>query len=135
MSLFNLLYFAQSLKVLSFFFTNRIGTPQGDLLGFIYPLFKRSFNCCSNSSYLVKENQRGTLEMGFASDTKSIARSISLVGGKPSSFARKTLKYVSKSFPTISFEPSSFTSSFIGSCTLMVNKFSSFCTHFLNCLT
>jgi hypothetical protein len=44
--------------------------------------------------------------MGFASKTKSIAQSISLIGGKLNSFAWKTLEYVSKSFPTISFEPS-----------------------------
>lgn len=72
--------------------------------------------------------------MGFASDTKSIAWSISVISGKPGSFAGKTLEYVSKSFPTISFTPSSFTSSFISLCTLMVNIFSSFYTHFLNCL-
>jgi hypothetical protein len=46
----------------------------------------------------------------------------------------KTSEYIFKSFPTISFKPSSFMGSFIGSCTFMVNIFSSFCTHFLNCL-
>jgi hypothetical protein len=73
--------------------------------------------------------------MSFTFDIKSIARSISLVGGKLGSFARKTSRYFSKNFPTISFKPSSFMGSLIGSCPLMVNNFSSFGTHFLDCLT
>ncbi len=47
----------QSLEVPSFFFTNNLGASQGDLLGFIYPLFKKSLNCCFNFSYLTKENR------------------------------------------------------------------------------
>lgn len=41
--------------------------------------------------------------MGFTSDSKSIAWSTSLVGDKLGNSIWKTLKYFSKSFPTISF--------------------------------
>ncbi len=67
--------------------------------------------------------------MSFTSNIKSIAWSTSLVGGKLGNFAGKTSEDFSKSFPTISFM-----GSFIGSCTLMVNNFSSFCIYFLSCL-
>lgn len=91
----------QRFEVPSFFFTNNIGASQGDLLGFIYPLFRRSFNFFFNFSYTTKENRQVDLEMGFTFDIKLIAWSTSLVGGKLGNSTRKTLKYFSKSFPTI----------------------------------
>jgi hypothetical protein len=42
-----------NLKLSSFFFTNKAGHPQGDVLGWINPMSNNSCNCFFNSASLA----------------------------------------------------------------------------------
>ncbi|KAJ0588125.1 hypothetical protein HanIR_Chr04g0170971 [Helianthus annuus] len=77
----------------SFFLTNKIGAPQGDELGLIKPLAKRSSNCVLNSFISVGANLYGALATGAAPGMISIRNSTCRSGGKPGSSSGKTSGY------------------------------------------
>jgi hypothetical protein len=66
-----------SLKNWSFFFTNKAGQPQGEVLGWIYPLSKISFNCTFNSANSLGVILYGRLEIGAVSGCSSMVNSTS----------------------------------------------------------
>ncbi|MFS8020988.1 hypothetical protein Hanom_Chr16g01422211 [Helianthus anomalus] len=59
-------------KVLSFFFTNNTGAPQGEELGRIKPLSKSSCNCLDSSSSSVGAKRYGARAIGAAPGASSI---------------------------------------------------------------
>jgi hypothetical protein len=70
-----------SLKLSSFFFTNKAQHPQGEVLGQIKPLSSNSCNCFFNSANSAGGIQKGLLEIGVVPGCNSIANSISRSGG------------------------------------------------------
>ena len=69
--------------VLSFFFMNKIGAPQGDKLGHIYPFSINSYNyslTSTNSGALIRY---GALEGGTDPGVSSMENSRSRFGGNP----------------------------------------------------
>jgi len=73
-----------SLRVPYFFFTKNIGAPQGDTLGLIYPLSNKSYICIVSSISSGVLILYKALEIGAESDMRSLEKSISLLGGRPS---------------------------------------------------
>ncbi|GKG26886.1 hypothetical protein Tco_0402589, partial [Tanacetum coccineum] len=67
----------------SFFLTNKTGAPQGEELGLLNPLSKRSCSCSDNSFISDGANRYGARATGAAPGIKSIWNSTSRVGGRP----------------------------------------------------
>ncbi|PHT46598.1 hypothetical protein CQW23_15756 [Capsicum baccatum] len=59
---------------------NRTGAPNGDTLGLMNPLSRKSFNYSFNSLSSAGAILYGGIEMGYVSKRKSISKSISLLG-------------------------------------------------------
>ena len=65
------------LKEPSFFFTNNIGAPNGEILGLMKPLSRRCFNCSFNSLSSAGAILLGEIEIGWESGKRLIPKSIS----------------------------------------------------------
>ena len=66
----------------SFFFTNNIGTPQGEVLDLINPLSNKSCSCAFNSFSSAGAIRYGAIDMGFASKMSSMLYSTFFLGDK-----------------------------------------------------
>ena len=82
-----------SLKLSSFFFKNKAGHPQGEVLGWMNPLSSNSCNCLFNSANSVGGILYGLLETGVVPSCNSIENSISRSGGIPGKSSGKTSAY------------------------------------------
>ena len=82
-----------SQSVLSFFFANRTGVPQGEVLGQIKPLSNNSciwtLSSCNSTDAILC----GVIEMGDVPGCCSMMKYTSLYEGNPSSSSRKTASY------------------------------------------
>ena len=66
-----------------FFSTNNTGAPHDKVLGKIKPRSFNSWTCFLSSCIWVGAIQYGVLDIGRASKTNSMQKSISLLGGNP----------------------------------------------------
>ena len=67
----------------SFFSTNNIGAPHGEILALMKPLSRRSFNFSLNSLISAGAIMLGGTDIGWVSGRRSIPKSIYLSGGTP----------------------------------------------------
>ena len=67
----------------SFFFTNSTEDPHGETLGQMNCFSDKSSSCFFNSTYFVGAIRYGVIDIGHVPRIKSIANSISLLGGRP----------------------------------------------------
>ena len=67
----------------SFFFTNSTGAPHGETLGRMNCFSNKSSSCFFNSPNSAGAIRYGEIDTGPAPGIKSIANSISLLGGSP----------------------------------------------------
>lgn len=88
---------------LSFVFMNKIGAPQGEVIGLMNPLFNRPCNCSFNSFGSIGAIRYRSIDIGCVLITKLISKSISLRGGS----SGRSSKNTSGSFLTawIDFSP------------------------------
>ncbi|KAK9143014.1 hypothetical protein Syun_012414 [Stephania yunnanensis] len=82
----------QSLKLSSFFLTNNIGAPQGDMLGRMNPNSNNSFSWALCSSNSLGAIFYGGIELSLVPGTKSMMKSISLGSGNLGSSVGKTIE-------------------------------------------
>src|SRR5262249_4571893 len=82
----------QSRRDPSFFFTNKTGAPQGEVLGLMNPWSNNSCNYSFSSLSSAGAILYGGKEIGAVPATTSIQNSISLSGGNPSNSSGKTSK-------------------------------------------
>ena len=82
-----------SQRVLSFFFTNRIGVPHGEVLGLMNPLSNNScswaLSSCNSTGVILCE----VIEMGNVPGCNLMQKSTSLYGGNPGGSSGKTSSY------------------------------------------
>jgi hypothetical protein len=93
-TLFSYLKSIHGLEVPSLFFTKRIGAPQVDTFGRIYPFFNNSSSCLCNSFNSGVPILYGVLDTRAAPYTKSIGKSMSLFGGNPIISPKISLKSI-----------------------------------------
>src|SRR5262249_37601905 len=79
----------QSRRDPSFFFTNKTGAPQGEVLGLMNPWSSNSCNCSFSSLSSAGAILYGGKEIGVVPATMSIQNSISLSGGSPGNSSGK----------------------------------------------
>ncbi|MFS7970995.1 hypothetical protein Hanom_Chr09g00827531 [Helianthus anomalus] len=77
----------------SFFFTNRIGAPQGEELGWMKPFSSNSSNCVLSSFISVGARRYGARATGADPGRISILNSTCLSGGNPGNSSEKTSGY------------------------------------------
>ena len=82
-----------SRRVLSFFFANKIGVPQGEVIGLMNPMSNNSYcwtlsSCTSTSAILC-----GVIEIYVVLGCDSMQKSTSLNGGNPGNSSEKTSSY------------------------------------------